>query len=79
MPVIDDNTGQTPWLSPEQAAIYLGVAIGTLRNWTSQRYVPFARRGRVVRYHRAELDKWLSRGACKGRVSIADVAPRENC
>lgn len=61
----------TPWMSPEQAARYLGIALGTLRNWTSARYIPFARRGRVVRYHRDAIDKWLGRGACTGRSRFA--------
>lgn len=63
---------ESPWLTPAQAAEYLGIALGTLRNWTSARYVPFVRRGRVVRYHREKLDSWLSRGACAGRATIAD-------
>jgi excisionase family DNA binding protein len=62
----------SPWLKPSQAAIYLGVSLGTLRNWTSMQYIPFARRGRVVRFHTRELDAWLARGACRGRSSIAN-------
>jgi excisionase family DNA binding protein len=62
----------SPWMRPEEAAGYLGIALGTLRNWTSARYVPFARRGRVVRYHRDVLDRWLARGSCPGRMTIAD-------
>jgi excisionase family DNA binding protein len=65
----------SPWLRPAEAAEYLGVALGTLRNWTSARYVPFARRGRIVRYHRDSLDRWLGSGACPGRGTIANVAP----
>jgi excisionase family DNA binding protein len=62
----------SPWMTPAQAAAYLGVALGTLRNWTSAKFVPFARRGRCVRYHRGVLDRWLSRGACPGRSTFAD-------
>lgn len=66
---------ESPWLTPQEAADYLGVALGTLRNWTSARYVPFARRGRVVRYRRDALDRWLRRGSCPGRTTIADIEP----
>jgi len=62
----------TPWMTPEVTAGYLGVSLGTLRNWTSARYIPFAKRGRVVRYHRDAIDRWLSRGSCPGRTTIAD-------
>jgi len=65
--------GASPWLTPVDAATYLGVALGTLRNWTSARYVPHVKRGRVVRYHRDTLDAWLRRGGCPGRTTIADV------
>lgn len=63
----------SPWLSPVEAAAYLGIALGTLRNWTSARYVPHAKRGRVVRYHRETLDRWLSKGDCAGRTTIANT------
>lgn len=68
----------SPWLTPLQAAEYLGIALGTLRNWVSQRYVPFARRGRVVRFHREHLDRWMMRGACHGRVTRADSADNDS-
>jgi excisionase family DNA binding protein len=50
-----------------KAAAYLGVAIGTIRNWTSMKFIPHAKRGRIVRYRRAELDRWMAAGACNGR------------
>lgn len=66
----------SPWLTPEEAAAYLGVALGTLRNWTSARYVPYARRGRTVRYHRDRLDAWLAAGACPGRTTLPNMPSR---
>jgi len=72
-------TGQTPtdlatspWLTPRDAACYLGIGLGTLRNWTSQRFVPFAKKGGVVRYHRDKLDRWLEKGGCQGRMTQAN-------
>ena len=64
----------TPWMAPRQAASYLGVSLGTLRNWTSARYIPFSKRGRVVRYHKDAVDRWLAKGACPGRTILADNA-----
>lgn len=63
----------SPWMSPEETARYLGIALGTLRNWTSARFIPFAKRGGVVRYHREAIDRWLAKGGCSGRSSLADV------
>lgn len=64
----------TPWMTADQAAEYLGIALGTLRNWTSAKFVPFSRRGRIVRYHREQLDKWLSKDSCPGRTTFANAA-----
>jgi excisionase family DNA binding protein len=66
----------SPWMPPTETAAYLHIAIGTLRNWTSAGYVPFARRGRIVRYNREVLDRWLSKGSCPGRTSIANTRSR---
>lgn len=59
------NVQRSEWLKSVDAAAYLGIAVGTLRNLTSQRRVPFGRRGRIVRYERAALDEWLRAGGCR--------------
>jgi excisionase family DNA binding protein len=66
----------SPWLTPPMAAAYLGIALGTLRNWTSARFVPHSKKGRFVRYHRDALDRWMSRGNCPGRATFAARVPR---
>ena len=62
---------QSPWLTVHEVAWYLSVSAGTVRNWVSQRYIPFARRGRVVRFHREKIDQWLAAGSCKGRLTVS--------
>src|SRR5271169_5349996 len=39
----------SPWMGPQETAAYLGIALGTLRNWTSARYIPFSRRGSILK------------------------------
>jgi hypothetical protein len=42
------------------AALYLGIAEGTLRKWRMRRYGPrFQKVGGEVRYYLADLDGWL--------------------
>jgi excisionase family DNA binding protein len=60
-------------MSPQETARYLGIALGTLRNWTSAHFIPFSKKGRIVRYNRETIDRWLARGGCPGRTSFADV------
>lgn len=66
------STSLGPWLDAAGAAVHIGVAIGTIRNWTSQRFVPHVKRGRIVRYNRDELDRWLASGARPGRKTHAN-------
>jgi len=61
----------TPWMTTKEVAEYVSVSVGTVRNWVSARYIPFVRRGRVVRFHRDEIDKWLRINPCPGRATIA--------
>ncbi len=61
---MDDTDIISPWFSYERAAAYLGIEVGTLRNWVSAGRIPFVRRGRVVRFHRGDLDRWLRQGEC---------------
>jgi excisionase family DNA binding protein len=63
----------SPWMTPRETAAYLGIALGTLRNWTSARFIPFSKKGAVVRYHRDTIDRWLHRASCPGRATLADV------
>jgi excisionase family DNA binding protein len=60
----------SPWMKPIVAAAYLGISLGTLRNWTSARFIPFVKKGRVVRYRRDVIDAWLARGGCDGRQEL---------
>lgn len=49
-------------LSPEEAAIYLGIKKGTLDNWRSNRRVeiPYIKLGTNVRYEKADLDAFIA-------------------
>lgn len=47
-------------LDYEQAAAFLGVRRGTLYSWVSTKRIPHLRlSGRLVRFDRAELQRWL--------------------
>lgn len=54
------NTFSSPWLTPADAAAYLSVSTGTLANWRSAGNGPrYKAVGRLVRYHRDDLDAFL--------------------
>lgn len=58
-------TAASPWMTTEQAAAYLSVSEGTMRNWRSRGDGPRYRLlgGRMVRYEVKDLDAYLRSGA----------------
>ena len=67
----EQHFDNTPWMTVDQLAQYLSVSPGTIRNWVSQKYIPYAKKGRIVRFHRQKIDIWLMADACSGRRTIA--------
>lgn len=49
-------------MTVDQAADYLGVSVGTLYNWSSQRKnIPFVKFGRLLRFDVRQLDAFMER------------------
>ena len=44
----------------DQAAEYLGIKRQTLYSWVFQRKIPFFKIGRLVKFDRKELNRWIS-------------------
>lgn len=60
---------ENEWLTAEQAARYLGLSVGALRNSTSNGQIPYYKLGRRVRYLKSELRNLLlqnRRGGANG-------------
>lgn len=55
---------KSPWLSTERAADYLGSSPATLKNWRSAGEGPAYHtcNGRLIRYHRDDLDRFVRTG-----------------
>lgn len=69
---------QSPWLRPEAAGPYVGVAVATLKRWratgTGPRYQKVG--GRLVSYHVDDLNVWLSRDVRETADSALPVPRR---
>jgi excisionase family DNA binding protein len=61
-----------PLLSVEQAAEYLGVSAGTLRNWLSARRIAYVKVGRLTRLSSDTLDRFIAEHTV---ASIEESAP----
>lgn len=46
-------------LSPAELAEALGISIETVYAWTSQKRIPYIKMGKLVRFSRNEVNKWL--------------------
>ena len=47
------------YLSPQELSKYLGIAIQTVYEWTSQKKVPYIKMGRLVKFDQREIDTWM--------------------
>jgi excisionase family DNA binding protein len=54
------NTCDDRYLTPEQAAAYLGYATGTIYNKISRGDIPYKKLGHTVRLLKSELDAWVA-------------------
>ena len=54
------NGVDRPLLSVDEAAAYLGVSSGTLRNWLSCRRLAFVKVGRLTRLSRETLERYVA-------------------
>ena len=54
------EAGCSHLLSVEEAADYLGISTGTMRNWLSMRRVEYVKVGRLTRVSQAALDRYIT-------------------
>jgi excisionase family DNA binding protein len=55
-----DVPGESDLLAVPDAAAYLGIQTGTLRNWLSVRRLPYVKIGRLTRVSRRALDHFIA-------------------
>jgi hypothetical protein len=73
----DHETIEPRWLTTRQAAGYICMAPSTLGNWRNLRVGPTYRKGRGgVRYHIAELERYMRRREDTVRARQAGLAQR---
>src|SRR5436853_6973456 len=54
------------WLDVDTAAQYLCMSRHALYHRVSRRQIPFVRHGRIIRFDRQSLDRWMSKGVRDG-------------
>ena len=59
-------------LSIEQVSQYLDLSIHTVYRMVSQRRIPFVKMGRLTKFDRCEVDKWIMLHSVKVRRPPVD-------
>ena len=62
-------------LDIHQVATHTGLSVHTLYTMVSQRRIPFVKLGRLTKFDREEVDKWIASHSVKVRRSFASIAP----
>lgn len=57
-------------LTAAEAALYLALAEGTVRNKASAGQIPFVKLGTALRFRRSELDLWVSQQDAEAKARI---------
>lgn len=57
METINDN-----WIGIEEAAKYMGVTKETIRNWIKKTDIPAHKIGKLWKFQKSELEKWIKSG-----------------
>jgi excisionase family DNA binding protein len=58
----NQNIVNDRWLSVEEIAGYLGVKKETIYKWLSQKRIPAHKLGRLWKFKKDEIDKWVTTG-----------------
>jgi excisionase family DNA binding protein len=63
------------WLTPEQAAEFLGIARPTIYKWIGAGTVPFHRipNSSLIRFKVEDLNKWIEDGGDRSSTAVDDV------
>jgi excisionase family DNA binding protein len=55
-------------LTPKELACELGIRLSTIYYWSHIGYIPVVKMGRLIRFRRSSINKWLEKKEEKGRT-----------
>ena len=60
-------------LDIKDVAAYTGLSVHTLYTMVSQRRIPYVKMGRLTKFDREDLDKWIAEHSVKVRRSFTTI------
>ncbi len=55
-------------MTPQQVAEMLNVKLSTVYHWSHVEYIPTVRMGKLIRFRRVSILRWVDRKESKGRT-----------
>ncbi len=62
-------------LDIKEVSVYTGLSTHTLYTMVSQRRIPFVKLGRLTKFDRYELDRWITSQSVKARRPLSVTSP----
>lgn len=62
-----ERTMEERWLSVDDIAVYLGIKRDTVYKWISEKNLPAHRVGRLWKFQKDEVDRWVRNGEARER------------
>lgn len=56
-------------LTPKELSEFLNVKLSTIYAWSCQEFLPIRKVGRLLRFDEQDIERWLARRACGGRIT----------
>ena len=66
---MENKVTHDPLMTPEQAAAYLQIAEGTVRNMAAAGDLPKVKIGRLLRFRLSDLNAWIGERAHQGAAA----------
>lgn len=66
-------------LTPQELASELGVKLSTIYHWSHIGFIPTVKLGRLIRFRRSSVMRWLEKRETKGRVGRKYKAELGDC
>jgi len=57
------------YYTPQELADLLGVKLSTIYNWSHIKFLPTTKIGKVIRFRKEAIDKWLLKRESNGRLN----------
>ena len=67
--MLEQKGRSAEYLTPKELSELLKISLHTVYKWTHFEYVPHVKLGKMLRFERGQIERWVNRRSRKGRGS----------